>query len=118
MAGAALALDHRAEFPTFKKVLEAMPADQFAYRPHERSPSALEVVWTSPLSPRQREASSAARWGRFFMVRLIEVSHVGTEYSSVRLFYRRSYSASSELSQTAWNAPSERRIAACVKCRS
>lgn len=37
---------HRAEFPTFKKVLEAMPSDQFAYRPHERSPSALEVVWT------------------------------------------------------------------------
>jgi uncharacterized damage-inducible protein DinB len=37
---------HRAELPTFKKVLEAMPSDRFAYRPHERSPSALEVVWT------------------------------------------------------------------------
>ncbi len=37
---------HRAEFPTFVKVLEAMPVDQFAYRPHERSPSALDLVWT------------------------------------------------------------------------
>jgi hypothetical protein len=37
---------HPAEFPTFMKVLEAMPVDQFAYRPHERSPSALDLVWT------------------------------------------------------------------------
>jgi hypothetical protein len=37
---------HRAEFPTFMKVLEAMPVGQFAYRPHERSPSALDLVWT------------------------------------------------------------------------
>jgi hypothetical protein len=37
---------HRAEYPTFKRVLEAMPLDQFAYRPHERSPSALDLVWT------------------------------------------------------------------------
>lgn len=36
---------HRVEFPTFKKVLEAMPIDRFDYRPHERSPSALELVW-------------------------------------------------------------------------
>ena len=35
---------HRVEFPTFKKVLEAMPIDRFDYRPHERSPSALELV--------------------------------------------------------------------------
>jgi hypothetical protein len=28
------------------KVLEAMPVDQFAYRRHERSPSALDLVWT------------------------------------------------------------------------
>jgi hypothetical protein len=37
---------HRAEFPTFMKVLEAMPVDQFDYRPHARSPSALDLVWT------------------------------------------------------------------------
>jgi hypothetical protein len=37
---------HRAELPTFMKVLEAMPVDQFAYQPHERSPSALDLVWT------------------------------------------------------------------------
>ena len=37
---------HRVELPTFKKVMEAMPVDQFGYRPHERSPSALDLVWT------------------------------------------------------------------------
>lgn len=37
---------HRIEFPTFKRVLEAMPIDRFDFRPHERSMSALELVWT------------------------------------------------------------------------
>jgi uncharacterized damage-inducible protein DinB len=39
-------LRHRVEFPTFKRVLEAMPTGKFDYRPHERSMSALELVWT------------------------------------------------------------------------
>lgn len=66
---------HRAEFPTFMNALEAMPVDQFAYRPHERSPSALdlwtlanemavcatmidsgEVRWDPPPAPLPREA--------------------------------------------------------------
>jgi uncharacterized damage-inducible protein DinB len=37
---------HRVEFSTFQRVLDAMPPNQFDYRPHERSPSALELVWT------------------------------------------------------------------------
>ena len=37
---------HQAEFPTFKSVLAALPLAQFTYRPHERSPSTLDVVWT------------------------------------------------------------------------
>ena len=37
---------HQVEFPTFERVLRAMPTDRFDYRPHERSPSALELVWT------------------------------------------------------------------------
>ena len=37
---------HRVECPTFMKVLEAMPVDQVAYRPDERSPSALDLVRT------------------------------------------------------------------------
>jgi uncharacterized damage-inducible protein DinB len=37
---------HRIEWPAFKRVLEAMPIDRFDYRPHERSMSALELVWT------------------------------------------------------------------------
>ena len=35
---------HRAEFPTFMKVLGAMPVDQFTYRPHERSPI-RRLIW-------------------------------------------------------------------------
>ena len=37
---------HQVEYATFKRVLEALPLTQFAYRPHERSPSTLDVVWT------------------------------------------------------------------------
>ena len=38
-----------AEYPVFIKVLKAMPQDRFDYWPHERSPSAAEVVWTLAL---------------------------------------------------------------------
>jgi uncharacterized damage-inducible protein DinB len=36
----------RAEAPIFLKVLQALPADQIEYQPHDRSPSARQVVWT------------------------------------------------------------------------
>jgi uncharacterized damage-inducible protein DinB len=36
----------KAEYPTFVKVMNALPAERFDYRPHERSPSAAEIVWT------------------------------------------------------------------------
>jgi uncharacterized damage-inducible protein DinB len=36
----------KAEYPTFLKVLKALPAERFDYRPHEKSPSAAEIVWT------------------------------------------------------------------------
>jgi uncharacterized damage-inducible protein DinB len=36
----------KAEYPVFVKVLKAMPTGRFDYRPHERSPSAAEIVWT------------------------------------------------------------------------
>ena len=39
----------QAEYPVFIKVLKALPQDRFDYRPHERSPSAAEVVWTLAL---------------------------------------------------------------------
>lgn len=35
-----------AEFPVFMSVLKALPPDQLNYRPHERSPSAEQIVWT------------------------------------------------------------------------
>jgi uncharacterized damage-inducible protein DinB len=37
---------HKAEYSTFLKVLKALPPERFDYRPHERSPSAAEIVWT------------------------------------------------------------------------
>jgi len=37
---------HKAEYPAFVKVLKALPKERFDYRPHERSPSAADIVWT------------------------------------------------------------------------
>lgn len=40
-------LDRRqAEFPVFQRVLKALPPDRLSYKPHERSPSAEQLVWT------------------------------------------------------------------------
>jgi hypothetical protein len=40
-------LDRRqAESGAFHRVLDALPRDHFDYRPHDRSPSARELVWT------------------------------------------------------------------------
>jgi uncharacterized damage-inducible protein DinB len=36
----------RAEVPIFLSVLNSLPADRLSYKPHDRSPSAEQVVWT------------------------------------------------------------------------
>ena len=36
----------RSELPVFQRVLAALPKDKFAYKPHDRSPSAEQIVWT------------------------------------------------------------------------
>ena len=36
----------KAEHPVFLKVLKALPAEHAGYKPHERSPSATDIVWT------------------------------------------------------------------------
>lgn len=36
----------KAEFPGFQKVFQALPKDRLDYRPHERSPSAGQLMWT------------------------------------------------------------------------
>jgi uncharacterized damage-inducible protein DinB len=36
----------RAERPAFLAVLKAIPPDRAAYKPHDRSPSAEQLVWT------------------------------------------------------------------------
>lgn len=37
---------HKAEFPAFQRVLRALPQDRLDYKPHERSPSAQQLMWT------------------------------------------------------------------------
>jgi uncharacterized damage-inducible protein DinB len=36
----------RAEIPIFLRVLKSLPADRLDYKPHDRSPSAAQVLWT------------------------------------------------------------------------
>jgi uncharacterized damage-inducible protein DinB len=36
----------RAENPVFLRVAKSLPADRMDYQPHERSPSAKQVMWT------------------------------------------------------------------------
>jgi uncharacterized damage-inducible protein DinB len=36
----------KAELPAFLKVLRAVPPDRLDYKPHDRSPSAEQLVWT------------------------------------------------------------------------
>ena len=47
-------LQHRwtAERPAFERVLHALPPAEFAYSPHERSPSAAQILWTLALEAR------------------------------------------------------------------
>lgn len=37
---------HKMEGPKFERVLAALPKDKLDYKPHERSPSAADIVWT------------------------------------------------------------------------
>jgi uncharacterized damage-inducible protein DinB len=37
---------HKAELPAFMKVLRALPENRLEYTPHDRSPSARDIVWT------------------------------------------------------------------------
>jgi uncharacterized damage-inducible protein DinB len=36
----------RAEVPIFLRILRAVPDDRASYKPHDRSPSAEQIVWT------------------------------------------------------------------------
>jgi uncharacterized damage-inducible protein DinB len=36
----------RAEVPVFIRVLKSLPTDRLSYKPHDRSPSAEQLVWT------------------------------------------------------------------------
>jgi len=48
----------RAEAPAFLRVLKALPGERLGYKPHDRSPSAEQLVWT--LTNELRSCVSAA----------------------------------------------------------
>ncbi|HUL77370.1 MAG TPA: DinB family protein [Vicinamibacteria bacterium] len=52
-----------AEFPAFIRVLKALPKDRLDYKPHERSPSAGQLVWT--LTSELRGCVDLAATGRW-----------------------------------------------------
>lgn len=52
----------KAEQPVFVKVLRALPADLLDYTPHERSPTARQLVWT--LTSELRSCLEVAKEGR------------------------------------------------------
>lgn len=50
------------ELGAFDRVLDALPKDKFDYRPHDRSPSTREVIWT--LSNETRACCDVIEAGR------------------------------------------------------
>ena len=53
----------KAELPAFTKVLKALPPARFDYRPHERSPSAADIVWA--LAQETKACCDLVDTGRF-----------------------------------------------------
>jgi uncharacterized damage-inducible protein DinB len=79
----------QAEFPTFKKVLEALPKAEFDYRPHERSPSAKDIAWT--LAAETGASIQMVRTGR------VDWQHVpAPDPSEILTIFENSYKALDE----------------------
>lgn len=97
-------LDRReAESGAFHRVLDALPKDHFDYRPHERSPSARELVWT--LASETRACCDLIDSGR------LDWRHQPPPGDATQIVsdFQRSYSALSEraatIDQDAWQRP-------------
>jgi uncharacterized damage-inducible protein DinB len=90
----------RAEAPVFLSVLNALPADRLSYQPHDRSPSAGQIVWTltSELSACVDAATRfRAEW---------KVEPLPPLREMVELFERRSnelMDAAAKMDETSWN---------------
>jgi uncharacterized damage-inducible protein DinB len=52
----------KAEYKAFSSVMRALPADKYDYKPHDRSPSAKQLVWT--LTAEQAACIEIATKGR------------------------------------------------------
>jgi len=92
-----------AESGAFHRVLDALPKDKFDYRPHDRSPSAREVVWT--LAGETRACSDMIASG---LVDWRPVPPPG-DATQIVLEFQRNYAALSKqaaaLDDKAWQRP-------------
>jgi uncharacterized damage-inducible protein DinB len=92
-----------AESGAFTRVLDALPKEKFDYRPHDRSPSARELVWT--LANETRACSDVIDSGRVDW-RPPPPSGDATQIVSV---FQRNYAALSKqaatLDEKAWQRP-------------
>jgi len=90
----------RAEVPVFLSVLKALPAERLGYQPHDRSPSAEQIVWT--LTSELRACVDAATQFRAEW----KVEPAPPFREMVDLFERRSNELSdvvSKMDETTWN---------------
>jgi uncharacterized damage-inducible protein DinB len=94
----------KAELPIFLSVLRSLPADQLSYKPHHRSPSAQQLVWTltTELKPCiDAVTSGKAEWTSPPAPALDEM---------VTLFEQRSNElteAVAQMDEAAWNRPAQ-----------
>jgi uncharacterized damage-inducible protein DinB len=95
----------KAEYPAFIKVLKALPAERFDYRPHERSPSAAQIVWTLA-----REAQACCEIVDNSRVNWTE-EHPPADPASIISAFERQYQALSDrlerLNEGGWREPAQ-----------
>jgi uncharacterized damage-inducible protein DinB len=92
-----------AELPAFRSVLAALSKDRFDYRPHDRSPSAAQLVWTLALET--KACCAFVDEGR------VEWAHVDPPSDPAALVdafdtnYRELDARVSKLDEAKWNEP-------------
>lgn len=94
----------KSELPVFLKVLRALPADRLTYRPHERSPSAEQLVWT--LTNELRSCVQAARQGRAEW-RMEPAPNLATMIGMFEQNYQELTRAVEEMGDDAWDRPAQ-----------
>ena len=90
----------RAEVPIFLSILRALPDDRASYKPHDRSPSAEQIVWT--LTSELKACLDAATHYKAEW----KVEALPPLREMIRLFEQRSNALTdivSQMNETSWN---------------